>query len=90
MVGAYFVLFALPGKGGASRLGITATKKFGDAVDRNRMKRVVRELFRHTRRDGAPIDLVVNVKASAKRAAFAKLEEDFASRLSELRAKVRA
>lgn len=29
-----------------SRLGITATKKFGNAVKRNRFKRVVRETFR--------------------------------------------
>jgi ribonuclease P protein component len=31
---------------GRSRLGIAATKKLGDAVVRNRAKRLVRELFR--------------------------------------------
>ena len=90
MAGAYFVLFAVPGAGRRSRLGITATKKFGDAVARNRIKRVVRELFRHRPGEDTPIDLVVNVKAAAGRATFAKLEEDFTARLAELRAKVRA
>ena len=90
VAGAYFVLFAVPGAGRRSRLGITATKKFGDAVARNRIKRVVRELFRHRPGEDAPIDLVVNVKAAAGRATFTKLEEDFTARLAELRAKVRA
>lgn len=31
---------------GISRLGITVTKRFGDAVRRNRFKRLVRESFR--------------------------------------------
>ena len=91
VAGAYFVFFALPGGSPVSRLGITATKKFGDAVERNRIKRVVRELFRNLGAGaGAPIDLVVNVKSQAKRATFARLEEEFALRLSEIRAKVRS
>jgi ribonuclease P protein component len=90
VVGAYFVLFGVPAAGLRSRLGITATKKFGDAVARNRIKRVVRELFRHRFGEDAPIDLVVNVKSAAARATFANLQEDFATRLAELRARVRA
>lgn len=36
----------LPQKEGPTRLGITVTKKFGDAPVRNKFKRLVREAFR--------------------------------------------
>lgn len=41
-----FVLFARSNEVGSSRLGVTATKKLGNAVVRNRAKRTVREAFR--------------------------------------------
>lgn len=47
-----------------SRLGVTASRRVGNAVVRNRAKRVVREAFRATTdlfRDG--VDLVVIVRA---------------------------
>jgi ribonuclease P protein component len=74
---AYFVLFGVAGASGRTRLGITATKKFGSAVLRNRIKRVVREIFRN-HRDALPhpVDLVVNVKASAREQTFARLAGD--------------
>ena len=42
-----------------ARLGITVTKKIGGAVVRNRIKRRVREAFRHMRTEMAPYDVVV-------------------------------
>ncbi|WP_417597069.1 ribonuclease P protein component [Novosphingobium aquae] len=41
-----FVLLARPNEAGAIRFGITVTKKIGNAVVRNRMKRRFRELLR--------------------------------------------
>ena len=41
-----FVLLALPNGGKGKRFGITVTKKIGNAVIRNRMKRRFRELLR--------------------------------------------
>ena len=83
--GSFFVLFGVRGATSRSRLGITATRKFGHAVARNRIKRVVREIFRGNRSlTVSPLDIVVNVKMSARQQTFDRLEADFASRLREL------
>lgn len=48
------------------RLGITVTKKVASAVGRNRIKRVVREVFRHHRDQLPPgVDLVAIAKRGA-------------------------
>ena len=39
-----FTAFVLPGSGERSRIGITATRKNGNAVERNRARRMVREV----------------------------------------------
>ena len=40
-----------------ARLGITASKKIGGAVVRNRVKRYLREYFRHKRLEMATVDI---------------------------------
>ena len=40
------VLFTAPNDLGLSRLGISISKSFGNAVQRNRAKRYIREIFR--------------------------------------------
>src|SRR4051812_4190340 len=42
----HFVVISAPASGNRSRLGITATRRFGKAAVRNRMKRMLREFFR--------------------------------------------
>jgi ribonuclease P protein component len=45
----HFILIYLPGHQYQSRLGITVSKRVGNAVKRNRIKRLTREFFRHNR-----------------------------------------
>lgn len=44
-----FVLFARPNRQEGGRLGVTATRKIGNAVIRNRARRLVREAYRKIR-----------------------------------------
>ena len=56
--GRYATVFVLANQRAVGRLGIAATKKLGGAVQRNRAKRLIREVFR--RNNIAPgFDVVV-------------------------------
>ena len=41
-----FIIFLYPNQTGMRRLGITVSKKIGESVQRNRIKRLLREFFR--------------------------------------------
>ena len=53
------VMHALPSPTGAARLGLVTSRRFGNAVRRNRARRLVREAFRHDQAQLPPLDLVV-------------------------------
>ncbi len=81
--GRFVVAFARAGEEAEGRLGITVTRKVGDAVVRNLLKRRVREIYR--RRPGdLRLDVVVNVKREGAVASFAELREDLLRVLSAL------
>ncbi|MCA9521794.1 MAG: ribonuclease P protein component [Myxococcales bacterium] len=55
-----FVIYFLPVASGPSALGITVSRKVGNAVRRNRIKRWLREVFRrHRELFEVPVQLVV-------------------------------
>ena len=76
-----FVLFVLRNALGRPRLGITATRRIGGAVQRNRAKRLVREIFRRHRSELEDVDIVVNGRAGLPGAEYRRLEAEFMSRL---------
>jgi len=71
-------LFGLPNTVGRCRLGITVTRKVGTAVRRNRIKRLIREFFRHNRPSLASnLDVVVNAHPGIHEVPWRSLETEF-------------
>lgn len=60
------------------RLGMTVSRRIGNAVVRNRVKRRIRELFRTTRRPASGFaDIVVNARKPAATSPFHHLQKDY-------------
>ena len=60
-----FILHARPGQAMA-RLGLTVSRKCGNSVERNRIKRVLREFFRLNQATLPVMDIVISPKRSLK------------------------
>ncbi len=74
----YFTAFVLATQNNGARIGITATRKIGNSVQRNRARRLVREAFRKNKWL-APngVDIVINVKRPLVEAHYRDLEGEF-------------
>ncbi len=85
----YFQVLARPRPAGGSRLGLAIAKKqLRRAVDRNRIKRLVREFFR-TRvlpQEGPALDYVVMARAAARDADNATLFQSLERQVRRLQA----
>lgn len=79
-----FVLLARPNGGGQMRFGITVTKKIGNAVVRNRMKRRFRALLRELLPEHglAGSDHVLIGREGGIERDFAKLREELVAALT--------
>jgi len=66
-----------------ARLGISVPRRVGGSVERNRVRRRVREIFRRSKSlfPPEPLSLVVNARPSARTASFEELSGDFAQSL---------
>ena len=66
-VGQWIIIEVCPNRGPLARLGITAARKYGDAVCRNRFKRIVREAFRLCREQlQKAVDINIRPRNAAK------------------------
>lgn len=74
--GRLMTMFTREREAGPARLGIAATRKMGAAVERNRAKRLVRELFRH-HKPAAALDVVVVPRREILDASFDRIEAEF-------------
>jgi len=81
--GRFMTLFVLPNSLETARLGIAATQKLGDAVRRNRAKRLVRELFRG-HKPGSALDIVVVPRREFFDASRPALDADYCATLARL------
>ena len=60
-----------------TRLGVIASRRVGNAVVRNRGKRIIRRLFKHRSLLPAGSQLVVILRLEFNTVSFAQLENDF-------------
>lgn len=74
----HFTAFVLAKNAGKARVGITATRKIGNSVERNRARRLVREAFRKNKwLVPVGVDIVINVKRSLVEASYSDFEVEF-------------
>ena len=88
--GRFLVVFALRRDAidaAGPRLGVTASRRVGHAVHRNRSKRRIRELFRTNigALCGCDVDIVVNARRGLAVAPWSELENDYRCTVKRLR-----
>ncbi|PNK60765.1 ribonuclease P protein component [Psychrobacter sp. FDAARGOS_221] len=84
----HFMAFAYPSDRTQARLGMAITKKkISTAVARNRVKRIIREQFRHSHAQLPALDLVFIVKKSPKALTNAQLQQEIQDLLGKIKHK---
>lgn len=82
------LLYVVSSRCSTRKLGITVSKKFGKAHERNFFKRVVREAFRQVRHDLPPCQIVVMPKGKQCFPDFHGLINDFTEHIPTALAKL--
>ena len=85
---SFFGMTAYRNEQGGPRLGLAvAVKTAGNAVERNRIRRVIRESFRLPQHEIPALDLVVSARLHARGAAGAQLRAQLEPLWQEVRTK---
>lgn len=72
----HFGITLAPGPAGRPRLGLVVTKRFGKAVKRNRIRRLLREFFRRHKGELPPEDLIIMAKKGAGTLTYHQVQEE--------------
>jgi ribonuclease P protein component len=70
-----------------SRLGITASGRYGNSCERNRFKRLAREAFRKRRGEFPPFEIHIIPRQMAKNASFKEIEAELRAWQSSIQTK---
>jgi ribonuclease P protein component len=83
--GRLFSVHAFPNELGTPRLGLSVSRKVGNAVTRNAVRRRLKEVF-YAALPGIPdnLDIVVSARPSAAEVGLAELNEEFERSLRKL------
>ncbi len=86
--GRLFSVHAFPNELGTLRLGLSVSKKVGNAVVRNTLRRRMREIFAVVSGEGkGDLDLVISARPAAREATFEELRGEFERALRKLGAR---
>jgi ribonuclease P protein component len=81
-VTTHFIVLTRQRSAGPSRIGITTSRKIGHAPDRNRVRRLVREFFRHHHPALRQIsDVVIIARTGAPRLGLRDVERELGQAL---------
>jgi ribonuclease P protein component len=84
--GRMFTLVVAPGATEQDRLGLAVSRRAGGAVVRNRMRRVLREVFRLVEHgESDPLDIVVLAKPELAPCRLAEVQREWLDRLRRAR-----
>jgi ribonuclease P protein component len=83
--GKLFSVHAFPNEFGTPRLGLSVSRRVGNAVVRNTVRRRLREVFYSALPEiPSNLDLVVSARPAAAEATFQELSEEFVRSLGKL------
>ena len=83
--GRLFSVHAFPNEHGTPRLGLSVSRKVGNAVARNAVRRRLREVFHSCIPEiSGDLDLVVSARPAAADASFEELREEFSESLGKV------
>ena len=86
--GRLFSVHAFPNELGTLRLGLSVSKKVGNAVVRNTLRRRMREIFAVVSGETeGDLDLVISARPAAREATFEELRGEFERALRKLGAR---